>query len=129
MHVLVVEDSEPVRALVALALRSRGFVVHEADCGPAALRIAHDVAPSLAIVDQWMPGMTGAEVVRILRASRRSELRALPVIGLSGRSGSERELLGAGAQLFLSKPFGEAELLAAVRRALGADVPSLAARR
>ena len=52
-----------------------------------------------------------------------------PWAGLSGRAGSERELLGAGAQLFLSKPFGEAELLAAVRRALGADAPSLAARR
>jgi CheY-like chemotaxis protein len=119
LRVLVVDDSDGVRALLARALRARGFVVVEADSGPPALRIAYEVLPALAIVDQWMPGMTGAELVRLLRGAGRPELRAMPIIGLSGRPGSEKDLLGAGAGLFLAKPFGEAELFAAVRSALG----------
>lgn len=122
--VLVVDDSEPVRTLLSRALRSHGYVVHEAEGGRRALRIAFEALPALAIVDQWMPEMTGAEVIRLLRAAREPELRRMPIIGLSGRAGSERDLLGAGAETFLPKPFGEAELLAAVRRALGEDDPA-----
>jgi DNA-binding response OmpR family regulator len=118
-RVLVVDDSEPVRELLARALRQHGFEVHAADSGPAALRLAYDLRPSLAIVDQWMPGMTGAELIRLLRAAPVPELRRMAIIGLSGRSGSERDLLGAGAGSFLAKPFGEPELVAAVRAALG----------
>ncbi|HEX9308871.1 MAG TPA: response regulator, partial [Anaeromyxobacter sp.] len=89
-RVLVVDDSEPVRSLLARALRHHGYAVYEADTGTAALRIAFDVLPAIAIVDQWMPGMTGAELIRLLRAAPRAELRAMAIIGLSGRSGSER---------------------------------------
>jgi CheY-like chemotaxis protein len=66
-----------------------------------------------------MPGMTGAELIRLLRTAPVQELRAMAIIGLSGRAGSERDLLGAGAGSFIAKPFGEAELLVAVRAALG----------
>src|SRR6266540_6993448 len=122
-RVLVVDDSEPVRSLLAQALRHHGYAVYEADAGTTALRIAFDVLPAVAIVDQWMPGMTGAELIRLLRAAPRPELRAMAIIGLSGRAGSERDLLGAGAGGFIAKPFGEAELMAAVDAALGEDVP------
>jgi DNA-binding response OmpR family regulator len=118
-RVLVVDDSVAVRSLLAQALRQHGFAVFEADTGPAALRVAYDARPALAIVDQWMPGMTGAELIRLLRSAQLPELRAMAIIGLSGRAGSERDLLGAGAGGFLSKPFGETELLDAVRSALG----------
>jgi DNA-binding response OmpR family regulator len=118
-RVLVVDDSEPVRVLLVQALEHHGFAVFQADSGTAALRVAFDVRPSLAIVDQWMPEMTGAELIRLLRAAPVPELRAMPIIGLSGRAGSERDLLGAGAGSFLAKPFGESELLMAVRAALG----------
>lgn len=123
-RVLVVDDSEPVRTLLAQALQNHGFEVIVADSGAAALRLAIDVRPSIAIVDQWMPGMTGAELIRLLRAAPVPELRTMPIIGLSGRSGSERDLLGAGAGTFLAKPFGEQELLGAVRSALGAGTPA-----
>lgn len=122
-RVLVVDDSEPVRTLLAQALLQHGFEVFAADSGPAALRLALDVRPALAIVDQWMPGMTGAELIRLLRAAHVPEVRAMAIIGLSGRRGSERDLLGAGAGSFLAKPFGELELLAAVRAALGVRAP------
>jgi CheY-like chemotaxis protein len=128
-RVLVVDDNSGVRTLVAEALRGRGFTVLEADSGPAALRLAYESPPALAIVDQWMPGMTGAELIRLLRAAAPPELRAMPIIGLSGRPGSEKELLGAGAGLFLPKPFREADLVSAVRSALGAVTFMGGARR
>jgi CheY-like chemotaxis protein len=121
LRVLVVDDSEPVRSLLAAALRQHGFLVYEAGTGTAALRVAFDVLPAVAIVDQWMPGMTGTELIRLLRAAQQPELRAMAIIGLSGRPGSETDLLGAGAETFLRKPFGEAELIAAIETALGAD--------
>lgn len=119
VRVLVVEDSEPVRSLLAQALRIRGYAVLEAEGGAAGLRVALEQAPDVAIVDQWMPGMTGAELIRILRARSEPRIRQMAIIGLSGRPGSEKELLGAGAGVFLRKPFGEADLLGALRQALG----------
>ncbi len=115
---LVVDDSEPVRSLLARALRGRGYAVTVADSGPAALRVAYDVFPAVAIIDQWMPGMTGAELVRLIRGSQDARVREIRIIGLSGRPGSEKELLGAGARVFLRKPFGGAELAAALKAAL-----------
>jgi CheY-like chemotaxis protein len=122
--VLVVDDSAPVRALLAQALRQHGYVVHEAASGPDALRLAFDLRPAAAIVDQWMPGMTGAELIRMLRAAPFADVRAMPIVGLSGRPGSERDLLHAGAGTFLSKPFGESELVAALALAIGAVEPA-----
>jgi CheY-like chemotaxis protein len=121
LRVLVVDDSAPVRALLARSLRQQGFDVDEAETGPVALRLALEVVPAVAIVDQWMPGMTGAELIRLLRAAPDPAVRDMPIIGLSGRPGSERELLRAGARTFLPKPFGEADLRAALRTAFGED--------
>jgi CheY-like chemotaxis protein len=118
-RVLVVDDAEAIRRLVAQALRQHGFEVLLAESGPEALRMAIDARPAIAVVDQWMPGMTGAELIRILRAVPLPEVRAMPIVGLSGRGGSERELLAAGAATFVAKPFGELDLVAAVRAALG----------
>ncbi len=118
IRVLVVDDSAPVRALLAQALRIRGYTVLEAGSGVAALRMAYEQAVAVAIVDQFMPGMTGSELIRLIRAAPIPRLRDLPIIGLSGKPGSEKELLGAGARVFLPKPFGEADLVAAVNEAL-----------
>jgi CheY-like chemotaxis protein len=117
-RVLVVDDAEAIRRLVAQALRQHGFEVLLADNGPEALRMAVDARPAVAVVDQWMPGMTGAELIRLLRAAPLPELRAMPIVGLSGKGGSEDELLAAGAGSFVSKPFGELDLVGAVRAAL-----------
>jgi CheY-like chemotaxis protein len=124
-RVLVVDDSQPVRSLLALALRNRGYVVLEAGSGAAALRIAYEQPVTIAIVDQFMPGMTGSELIRLIRAAPLTRLQELPIIGLSGKPGSEKDLLGAGARVFLAKPFGEAELMAALD---ALSVPSRAAK-
>jgi CheY-like chemotaxis protein len=123
VRILVVDDAEPVRTILLHALRLRGFEVVQAECGAAALQQVFGVPPDLAIVDQWMPEMTGADVIARMRASVDPRVRAIPVIGLSGRPGSERELVAAGALTFLPKPFGAAQLDAALCRALGALSP------
>jgi len=118
LRVLVVDDSLQIRALLSHALRLRGFNPIEADGGAAALRLIMTQAFAIAIVDQHMPGMTGADLIRFVRGSPDPRVRAVKIIGLSGRPGSEKELLAAGAEVFLPKPFGEAELAAALRLAL-----------
>jgi two-component system KDP operon response regulator KdpE len=120
VRVLVVDDAEPVRVILTHALRLRGFEVEQAESGSAALAQVFAAPPDVAIVDQWMPELTGADVVARMRASVDPRVRAIPVIGLSGRAGSERELMAAGALTFLPKPFGAAQLDAALCCALGA---------
>lgn len=123
VRILVVDDAEPVRKILVQTLRAMGFEPSQADSGPAALRLALAAPPDVAIVDQWMPDMTGAELVRILRNSADARLRSIAIIGLSGRPGSERELLAAGALTFLPKPFRIVQLSAALRLALEPVVP------
>ena len=123
VRILVVDDAEPVRKILVQTLRALGFDPVQADSGPAALRLALAAPPAVAIVDQWMPEMTGAELILRLRASTDARVRAMAVIGLSGRPGSERDLLAAGALTFLPKPFHIAQLVAALRLAVEPALP------
>jgi CheY-like chemotaxis protein len=124
VRILVVDDAEPVRKILVQTLRAMGFEPSQADSGPAALRLALAAPPDVAIVDQWMPDMTGAELVRLMRSSSDARIRSIAIIGLSGRAGSERELLAAGALTFLPKPFRIAQLTAALRLALEPVAPA-----
>ncbi|WP_242340371.1 MULTISPECIES: two-component system response regulator [Anaeromyxobacter] len=124
VRILVVDDAEPVRQILVQTLRALGFEPLQADSGPAALRLALAVQPAVAIVDQWMPEMTGAELILRLHASPDPRVRAMTVIGLSGRPGSERDLLAAGALTFLPKPFRVAQLVAALRVAMEPALPA-----
>jgi two-component system KDP operon response regulator KdpE len=124
VRILVVDDAEPVRKILVQTLRAMGFEPSQAESGPAALHLALAAPPDVAIVDQWMPDMTGAELVRILRNSTDARVRSIAIIGLSGRPGSERELLAAGALTFLPKPFRLVQLTAALRLALEPAIPA-----
>jgi CheY-like chemotaxis protein len=126
VRILVVDDAEPVRKILVQTLRAMGFEPSQADSGPAALRLALAAPPDVAIVDQWMPDMTGAELVRLMRSSSDARIRSIAIIGLSGRAGSERELLAAGALTFLPKPFRIVQLTAALRLALEPVAPAAA---
>lgn len=119
-RILVVDDNETMRKLLAFALEAEGYVAIAAECGEAALEVARFDPPDLAVIDQYMPGMTGADLVRALRACDDERLRRVPVIGLSGMEGGGRLLVEAGALAALPKPFEERPLLDLVRRALGA---------
>lgn len=116
--ILIVDDNGVLRALLAQALEAAGYVAIAADSGESALEVVRFDPPDLCVVDQVMPGMSGADLVRTLRASEDEQLRRMPVIGLSGVSGAERMFLEAGADAALPKPFREGPLLEMVARTL-----------
>jgi CheY-like chemotaxis protein len=118
VQILVVDDNLPLRLMVAQALEEHGFVTVAAESGEAALEAIGYRPPDLCVIDYFMPGMSGAELIRELRGSHDERLRRVKVIGLTGYEGGDRELLAAGADLVLRKPWNEAALLAAVGRLL-----------
>ncbi len=113
--ILVVDDDDATRQLVATHLGREGFAVLEAPSGEAALEIINRDAVSLVILDMLMPGMSGTDVVRALREEPRTA--TLPIMVLTGR-GEEYPLaasLGVGANDYLTKPIRLDELVARVR--------------
>jgi two-component system KDP operon response regulator KdpE len=113
--VVVIEDDPPMRRFLRTSLRTQGFQVFEAETGQRGLVEAGSRKPDLIIVDLGLPDMDGVEVVRALR-----EWTTLPIIILSARSAEQHkiEALDAGADDYLTKPFGLGELLARMRVAL-----------
>ena len=111
---LVVDDDDGSRGLVALALRRAGFDVAEAADGDAALTIVRTQTIGLLVLDMGMPGMSGTDVVRALRA--RSETATLPILLMTGSGDQDSviEGLGAGADDFVPKPVRLDELIARV---------------
>src|SRR3569832_2845447 len=110
--VLVVDDEAQIRRFLRTGFELSGFAVHEAALGAEALRVATMRPIDLVIVDLGLPDMDGAEVVERIRS-----WSTMPIIVLSVRS-SEAEkvhLLELGADDYVVKPFGMAELLARVR--------------
>ena len=113
--VLVVEDEPQVARFLRASLGSHGFRVLEATSGAQGLVEAAARVPDLILLDLGLPDMDGVEVARRLR-----EWSAVPILVLSAR-GQERdkiEALDAGADDYLTKPFGIGELLARIRVAL-----------
>jgi two-component system KDP operon response regulator KdpE len=113
--VLVIDDENQIRRILRSGFELNGFVVHEADTGAEAIRSASLQPIDLVITDLSLPDMDGADVVERIRS-----WSTVPIIVLSVRS-SEAEkvrLLELGADDYVVKPFGMAELLARVRVAL-----------
>lgn len=117
-RILIVDDNEILRTLVAQALESEGYVAIAAESAEAALEVAEFEPPDLYLVDQVMPGMNGADLIRALRASGDERIRNAPAIGLSGYDGAQEELLAAGAVAAIRKPVAYGLLLEKVRSAL-----------
>lgn len=112
MRVLVVEDSDRLRAAVAKALRRSGYVVDEADNGEDGLWRARECTYDAVVLDVMMPKLDGLSVLSSLRA----EDNRTPVLLLTARNTVEDRVAGlrGGADDYLGKPFALAELLARV---------------
>jgi two-component system, OmpR family, KDP operon response regulator KdpE len=120
LRVLVVDDEPQIVRALSTNLRARGYDVVAAATGEEALRSAGSVRPDIVILDLGLPGIDGIEVVRGLRS-----WTTLPVIVLTVRD-SERDkvaALDAGADDYVTKPFGMDELLARMRAALRRSAP------
>lgn len=114
-RVLCVEDDPNMRRTLAANLRARGFDVDLADTGERALANAKDKLPDVILLDLGLPGISGMEVIRTLR-----HWTTVPIIVLSARDAEFDKIgaLNAGADDYVSKPFGMGELLARVRAAV-----------
>ena len=123
-RVLVVEDDHALLRALAINLRARHFDVETAATGAGALRRAAAAPPDLVILDLGLPDLDGVDVVGGLRG-----WTAVPIIVLSARDSqaAKVEALDAGADDFVTKPFGMDELLARIRAALRRSTPDRAA--
>ncbi|MFO1372288.1 MAG: two-component system response regulator KdpE [Candidatus Competibacteraceae bacterium] len=112
LTILIVEDEQAIRRFVRAALEAAGYRVHEADTLRRGLLEAGTRKPNLVILDLGLPDGDGVDFIRDLRA-----WSSMPVLVLSARieEYDKVEALDAGADDYLIKPFGVAELLARVR--------------
>ncbi|MFI7154889.1 response regulator transcription factor [Micromonospora chalcea] len=121
MRVLVVEDETRLAAALRRGLSAEGFAVDVAATGPAGLDAARHGEYDAMILDVMLPGLSGYEVVRRLRA----EQRWLPVLMLSAKDGEydQADGLDCGADDYLTKPFSYVVLLARLRALLRRGAP------
>ncbi|MDR7277514.1 response regulator [Catenuloplanes atrovinosus] len=112
IRILVVDDEPQILRALRINLRARGYAVEVAADGGSALRAVARHHPDLIVLDLGLPDLDGVEVIRGVRG-----WTAVPVIVLSGRASSEEKVaaLDAGADDYVTKPFGVEELLARIR--------------
>lgn len=115
LRILVVDDEPPIRRFLRAALSAHGYLIFEAINGQAAIAAVIANRPDVIILDLGLPDMDGIEVTRQLR-----EWTAVPIIVLSVREHETDKIaaLDAGADDYLTKPFGVGELLARIRTAV-----------
>jgi DNA-binding response OmpR family regulator len=115
MHILVAEDDRDIAELIALYARKAGWTPHITTSGDAALAHARGKPVDIAILDIMLPGISGLEVCRALRADPATA--ALPIIMVTARAEETDRIIGLdiGADDYVSKPFGPNELVARIR--------------
>ncbi len=121
-RVLVVDDEPQIRRALSINLKARGYDVEVAGSGEEALRCAASAHPDVVLLDLGLPGIDGTDVVRGLRG-----WTTVPIIILSVRDAERDKVaaLDAGADDYVTKPFGIDELLARLRAALRRHQPTV----
>ncbi len=119
-RILVVDDEAQIRKFLRISLGANGYEVLEAETGAAGIEAARAHAPDLLVLDLGLPDMDGQEVVSAVRG-----FSAMPIIILSVRADEfdKVEALDRGANDYVVKPFGIAELMARVRAVLRSRAP------
>src|SRR6202007_2535520 len=114
-HILVVDDEPQITRVLRTSLSAQGYDIRVANSGEMALEIMKDWQPNLIITDLSMPSIDGVQLTRTVRAASN-----VPIIVLSVRDKEQQkvEALDAGADDYVTKPFGMNELLARVRATL-----------
>ncbi len=116
--ILVIEDEEPIQILLRYNLESEGHRVRMSPDGEDTMMLIADERPDLILLDWMLPGISGIEVCRLVRA--RPETKDIPIIMLTARSEEAERVRGlaTGADDYLVKPFSVPELLARIKSIL-----------
>jgi len=111
---LIVDDEAPIRSLVSFSLQRQPYQIVEAESAEAALKMMHQKAPDLILLDWMLPDMSGIELIKKLRADQ--AYAQIPVIMLTARAEEENKLRGfkMGADDYVTKPFSPKELAARI---------------
>ncbi|AZQ67500.1 phosphate regulon transcriptional regulatory protein PhoB [Silicimonas algicola] len=127
--VLVIEDEPAQREVLAYNLQAEGYGVTHAETGDEALIAVEEAQPDVIILDWMLPGVSGIEVCRRLKA--RNDTRAIPVIMLTARAEEADRVRGleTGADDYVVKPYSVIELMARVRTQLRRTRPATVGER
>src|ERR1700730_16939155 len=122
-RIMIIEDEEPLTLLLRYNLEAEGYAVDTAARGDDAEVRLKEAAPDLVVLDWMLPGMSGIELCRRLRA--RTETERLPIIMLTARGEESERIRGlaTGADDYIVKPFSVPELLARIRALLRRSKP------
>ena len=121
--VLIVEDEAPLAEMLRYNLEAEGFRVSHAETGEEALILLEEENPDLVVLDWMLPGVSGIELCRRLRA--KSDSRNVPIIMLTARGEEQDRIRGlsTGADDYVVKPFSLPELMARVKAILRRSAP------
>ena len=112
-HILIVDDEPGIVKFLKLKLEIAGFKVITSNSGQEALKLIENDMPDIMLLDIFMPGMDGFEVLRELRKHSN-----LPVIVLSARSSIAEQALSLGANDFIAQPFNQEEVIKRIKAVL-----------
>jgi two-component system, OmpR family, phosphate regulon response regulator PhoB len=123
--ILVVEDEPAIQELIAYNLKQAGHQPLRADNAEQALNLVANALPDLVLLDWMLPGLSGIEFARRLRADKRT--RSIPIIMLTARSDEQDKLQGleTGADDYITKPFSPRELNARIKAVLRRRAPEM----
>ena len=115
MHILVAEDDRDIADLIALYIQKAGWTPHVVSSGDDALDSARRQPVDVVVLDVMLPGLSGLEVCRALRADKATA--AIPIIMVTARADEADRIVGLeiGADDYVSKPFSPPELIARIR--------------
>jgi two-component system phosphate regulon response regulator PhoB len=116
--VLIADDDDSLRKLIRFSVEVGDVIIDEASNGISALAIARAHPPDVALLDWMMPGLSGVDVCRALRADPELARALIVIVTARVLPDDRREALAAGADHFVPKPFSPVALLELVRHAL-----------
>ncbi|SFW12066.1 phosphate regulon transcriptional regulator PhoB [Nitrosovibrio sp. Nv17] len=124
--ILVVEDEPAIQDLISYSLKQARHTVFGARSAEQAMEIVNDALPDLVLLDWMLPGMSGAELARLLRRGART--KTIPIIMLTARAEESDKVAGLeiGADDYITKPFSPRELLARIKAVLRRRSPEAA---
>lgn len=124
-NILLVEDEPAIQTLIATNLQRAGHTVLASGDAEHAQRLVHEALPDLILLDWMLPGMSGVDFARRLRADERT--REVPIIMLTARTEERDKVLGleTGADDYITKPFSPRELVARIKAVLRRRAPQV----